>query len=299
LEVNFLGTGAGLPSVERGLACVALKYGGQIILFDCGEGAQRQMMKARIGFGRKMQIFITHLHGDHVLGIPGLLQTMSLLDRREKLEVYGPQGLAEFITTVKEQLQFHLRYPLEVCEIGAGTAYKGEDFKIQARWVEHTVPTLAYAFIENERPGKFHPDKAKKLQIPKGPLWHKLQHGRAVKLEGGRVVKPEEVVDPPSPGVKIVYSGDTRPCRGILTLAKGANLLIHECTFGDEFRERAETELHSTPGQAATLAKKAGVERLILTHISGRYKDPSPLIEQARAVFRNVEVAEDFMRVTL
>ncbi len=299
MEVRFLGTGAGLPSVERGLACVALRYGGQLILFDCGEGAQRQMMKAKIGLGRRMKIFVTHLHGDHVLGIPGLLQTLSLLDRREKLEIYGPEGLAAFITTVRDQLHFDLRYPLEVWEIGAGVAYKGEGFRILARWVEHSVPTLAYAFVEDERPGKFHPDKALRLQIPKGPLWSRLQHGKAVRFEGGRVIMPEEVVDPPRPGVKIVYSGDTRPCRSLVALAKGADLLIHESTFGDEFRVRAETELHSTPGQVAALAKKAGVKRLILTHISARYKDPSPLVDQAREAFGNVDVAEDFRRIVI
>ncbi|MEM3737594.1 MAG: ribonuclease Z [Candidatus Bathyarchaeia archaeon] len=299
MEVIFLGTGAGVPSVERGLACIALKYEGQLILFDCGEGAQRQMMRAHLGFGRRMKVFVTHLHGDHVLGVPGLLQTMSLLDRREKLEVYGPEGLAKFIATVKDQLRFNLRYPLEVLEVGEGVACRGEGFKIQARWVEHTIPTLAYAFIEDKKPGKFHPEKALELQIPKGPMWHRLQHGRAVKLPGGRVVKPEEVVEPPSPGVKIVYSGDTRPCRCLTALAEEADLLIHESTFGDEFREAAEAELHSTPSQAATLAKKAKVKRLILTHVSARYRDPSILVSQAREVFESVEVAEDFMRVIL
>ncbi|MFH1328527.1 MAG: ribonuclease Z [Candidatus Bathyarchaeota archaeon] len=299
MQVIFLGTGGGLPSVGRGLPCTALRYEGQIILFDCGEGTQRQMMRMKVGFSKKMKIFITHIHGDHLLGVPGILQTMSLLDRREKLEIYGPKGVSDFILMIKKHLRFGLRFPVEVFDVGAGIVCKENSFRVIAKWVEHSVPTLAYAFVENKKPGKFHPDKALKLGIPKGPLWHRLQHGKSVKLAGDKIIEPREVADPSRPGVKIVYSGDTRPCDGVARLARSVDLLIHDCTFDNDLADRAESDLHSTPKQAATVAKNAEVKKLVLTHISARYKDSSILLRQAKKVFKRVYVAEDFMKIEL
>ncbi len=161
------------------------------------------------------------------------------------------------------------------------------------------IPNLAYAFVENKKPGKFHPEKALELGVPKGPLWHKLQHGKKVKLKNGRIIEPSQVVEPPKPGIKIVYSGDTKPCKNVLKLAKNADLLIHECTFDDSLAEKAEVEWHSTPTGVAELAKKASVKNLVLTHVSARYKNAKIFLEQAKKIFPNVRVAEDLMRIEL
>ena len=295
----FLGTSAGIPSVERGLPSVALKYGRWILLFDCGEGTQRQMMKARIGFMKPMKIFISHLHGDHVFGLLGLLQTMNLLGREEKLEVYGPKGIRDFLEAGVDHSIAELKFPLKVSEVKGGIIVREQNFKVRARKVRHSIPTFAYSFEERERPGKFDVEAALKLGVPKGPLWGRLQQGKSVKLPDGRIIKPEQVVGPPRPGLKIVYSGDTKPCQALLQLARNADILIHECTFDDELAERAEAEFHSTPSGAAQLALKAGVKRLILTHISTRYRDASLLAEQAKKIFPETLAAEDFLKIEL
>lgn len=299
VSIVFLGTSAGIPSVERSLPSVALRYERWLLLFDCGEGTQRQMMQAKVGFMKPMKIFISHLHGDHVFGLFGLLQTMNLLGRRERLEVYGPKGLKSLLESGRECSISELRFPLEVREVGEGVIVREKGFKVKARWAEHSLPNLAYLFEEDKRPGKFHVEKALELGVPEGPLWRRLQHGRKVKLPDGRVVEPSQVVDPPRPGIKIAYSGDTRPCRAVAALAREADLLIHECTFGDELADRAEAEFHSTPSGAAQVALKAKAKRLILTHISTRYRRADLLKEQAEKVFTPVDVAEDFMRIEL
>jgi len=299
LYIVFLGTGGGVPTPERSLSSFILNYEGQILMFDCGEGTQHQMVKAKIGFGKETKIFITHLHGDHVLGLPGLIQTMSLLGRTKKLEIFGPKGLKEFLEASRTYIQFNLRFPVEIKEAKEGVIYKNKKFKVLARWAEHSIPNLAYAFVENKKPGKFHPEKALELGVPKGPLWHKLQHGKKVKLKNGRIIEPSQVVEPPKPGIKIVYSGDTKPCKNVLKLAKNADLLIHECTFDDSLAEKAEVEWHSTPTGVAELAKKASVKNLILTHVSARYKNTKIFLEQAKKIFPNVRVAEDLMRIEL
>lgn len=284
-----------MPTLKRKLPSLILFYEGENLMFDCGEGTQIQMIKAKIGMGKKMKIFITHLHGDHVLGVPGLIQTMSLLGRQNELEIYGPKGLRDFIDAARTYIKFNLRFPLKVEEIGEGVVFKGRKYKIIAKMAEHSIPNLIYAFIENRKPGKFHPEKALKLKIPKGPLWRKLQLGRKVKLPNGRIIHPREVTDEPKQGMKIIYSGDTKPCANILKLARKANLLIHECTFDDSLAEKADVEWHSTPSEIATLARKADVKKLILTHISARYRKPKNILDQTKKIFRNVLVAEDLM----
>ncbi len=298
MEVFFLGTSASVPTPSRGLPCIAVRRRGELILFDCGEGAQRQMMRAGVGFSRKMRVFITHLHGDHVLGLAGLLQTMSLMGREDKLYVYGPRGLKGFIEAVKEALGFSLTYEVEVNEVGEGVICRGEGYVVEAAYVEHSTPTLAYALIEDPRPGRFMPERAEELGVPRGPLWKLLQRGEAVEVEG-RVVRPEDVMGPPRRGLKIAYSGDTAYCEAMVKLAKGADLLIHEATFDDSLADKAAEEKHSTASQAAEVARLAGVKRLVLTHISPRYHDPSLLLNQASKVFKEVVVAEDFLRVEL
>ena len=300
LHVIFLGTGGSVPTSSRGLPAVLIVRKGEQIMFDCGEGVQRQMIKAKTGFHRKMKVFITHMHGDHVLGLPGLLQTMALLDRERKLDVYGPPGIKRFLEDIRETVQFVLTFPMEIHEIHeAGVVCEEQEYAVQAVWANHAIPSLAYALVEKPRPGKFHPEKAKVLGVPEGPLWSKLQHGHKAKLQDGRVVKPEDVTGPLRLGRKIVYTGDTRPFKGFVKFAAGADLLIHDATLDDELAERAEEDGHSTPDQAAKHAKKAKVKQLILTHISARYDDTSILLEQAQKIFKNTQVAEDFMKIEI
>jgi len=269
-------------------------------MFDCGEGVQRQMIKTKTGFHRKMKVFITHMHGDHVLGLPGLMQTMALLDRERKLEVYGPTGIKRFIEAIRETVQFVLTFPIEIHEIEeADIVCEEKEYTIKAVWANHVIPNLAYALVEKPRPGKFHPEKAKAIGVPEGPLWSKLQHGHEVKLPNRRVIKPEQVVGLPRPGRKIVYTGDTRPFKGFVKFAAGADLLIHDATLDDDLVEKAEEDGHSTPSQAAENAEKAKVKQLVLTHISARYDDTSALLEQARKNFKNAQVAEDLMKIEI
>ena len=298
LSVIFLGTSGSTPTPQRSLPAIAIRRKGEIILFDCGEGAQRQMIMTKLSFHRKMKIFITHMHGDHVLGLPGLIQTMSLFDRQRKLEIYGPKGLKEFIDVIQRTVQYTLTFPLEIHEIEKpGTICEEGEYAILAEEADHVIPSFAFALVEKPRPGKFYPEKARELGIPEGPLWSKLQKGHSVTLPDGRKIKPSEVVGPPRPGRKIVYSGDTRPCMNVVRLARNADLLIHDATLDDELFDKAYEDGHSTPSQVAEIAKKANVRRLVLTHISARYRSAEKLLEQAKRIFPNVLIAEDFMKI--
>lgn len=300
LQVIFLGTAGSIPTTQRALPAIAVKRKSEVLLFDCGEGAQRQMIRAKVGFHKKTKIFITHMHGDHVLGLPGLLQTMALLDRTQELRIYGPVGIKAFINAIEETVQFARIFPIAITEItDEGIICEEKEYAVQAVKANHVVDALAYALIEKTRPGRFNQEKASKLGVPEGPLWSKLQHGESVKLPNNKLVRPDDVLGKPRLGRKIVYTGDTRPSRALVKLAKNADLLIHEATLGDELKERADEDGHSTPSEAAEIAKKAKVKRLILTHVSARYKASDTLLEQARKTFKNVAVAEDFMRIEL
>ena len=300
LRVIFLGTAGSVPTPKRSLPAIVIQRKGELLIFDCGEGIQRQMIQASVGFHRRTKIFITHMHGDHVLGLPGLLQTMALLDRERKLEIYGPPGIEAFVKATQQTVQFNLTFPLEIREVKDANIVCGEnEYEIHAVWADHVVPTLAYALIEKPRPGRFNLEKAKALGIPEGPLWSKLQHGSAVKFPNGQVVKSEEVVGPQRPGRKIVYSGDTRPSENVAELAMNADLLIHDGTFDDELTDKAYEDGHSTASQAAETANKAKVKWLILTHVSARYKNPDVLVEQARKIFLKTDIAEDFVKIGL
>jgi ribonuclease Z len=300
MHVIFLGTAGSVPTPDRSLPAVLVKRGNEQLMFDCGEGVQRQMIRAKVGFHKKMKIFVSHMHGDHVLGLPGLLQTMALMDRQKKLEIYGPEGINQFLECVRESLQFGLTFPVEIHEIyDAGIICQEKDYEVEAAKSNHVTPSLAYAFVEKPRPGKFYPEKARALGIPEGELWSKLQHGDTVKLPDGRFVSPEEVLGSPRQGRKIVYTGDTRPFKGFAKFAAGADLVIHDSTFDDALGEKAEVDGHSTPSQAGQQAKKAKAKKLVLTHISARYADAGLLLEQARKVFKNALVAEDFMELEL
>lgn len=298
MQVIFLGTAASIPTATRALASVVVKRKNEVLMFDCGEGVQRQMIKAGVGFHKKMKVFVSHLHGDHVLGLPGLLQTMSLLDRERKLEVYGPVGIKAFIEAIQRTVQFALTFPVEIHEIDdEGLVCEEKEYEVKMARTDHVITSLAYSLIEKPRPGRFNPEKAKALGVPEGPLWSRLQRGERVKTSTGKIARPSQVVGAPRLGRKIVYSGDTRQTESMMKLAENADLLIHEATFDDELLEKAQEDGHSTPTQAAETAKKAKAKRLILTHLSSRYRSSQALLEQARKIFPNTGVAEDFMKI--
>jgi ribonuclease Z len=296
LKAVFLGTSGSMPTPERSSSSVAILIGRSVTLLDCGEGTQRQMVAAHIGFSRVKLIFITHLHGDHVLGTPGLLQSMTLQRREEPLVVFGPPGTYAFLQGVSNTLGGP-GFPVTVQEIiEPGVVHQSKGFTVECCRAEHRLMAWSYAVAEKPRPGRFHPEMARRLGVPEGKLWKRLQDGEEVEV-GDVVVKPRDVCDAPRPGRRIVYTGDTKPSENVVELARGADLLIHEATFGDELAERAAEDGHSTVSQAASVAAKAGVKRLILTHISSRYGDTAPLLEAARKIFSNTSIAEDLREV--
>ena len=292
-----MGTAGSFPTANRSLSAVAVRRKGELILLDCGEGTQQRINRAKIGFRPKMKILVTHLHGDHILGIPGILQTMSLFDRKSSLKIYGPEGIGDFIKCIKQTVRFELTFPVEVHEVSEGIICREEEYTIHAAWMEHSVPCLAYALVESDRSGRFYPEKATSLGVPEGFLWSSLQSGSDVTLPDGRVVRAGEVVGPSRRGRKLVYAVDTRPCDAVLRLAEGADLLIYEATLDDSLAEKAVENYHSTPSQGAEIAKEAGVRMLMLTHISGRYDSMDGFLGKAREIFLSTQIAEDLMVV--
>ncbi len=299
MQITFLGTGGSIPTPKRGLSAAAIRRKNELLLFDCGEGTQRQMIQAGIGFHRKAKVFVTHMHGDHVLGLPGLLQTMSLLGRTNELEIYGPHGIKEFVDAINKTVRFTLTFLVKIFEINEGMVCEEKEYRVYAIQSGHINPSLSYALIENPRPGRFYTKKARVLGVPEGQLWSKLQSGESIKLVDGRIVEPKMVLGASRSGRKIVYTGDTGPSEPLVKLAQDADLLIHESTFEDELRKRALEDGHSTPSMAAETAKEARVKRLVLTHFSARYKDANLLLQQAKKIFVNTEVAEDFLKLEL
>jgi ribonuclease Z len=299
MQITFLGTGGSVPTVQRGLSAVALRRKKELMLFDCGEGTQRQMTNAKVGFHKLTKVFITHMHGDHVLGLPGLLQTMSLMGRTDELKIFGPKGIKEFIDGFNRTVRYTLTFPVAVTEIQQGVVCEEEEYVVTGVQSGHMEPSLSYALTEKTRPGRFYTKKAKALGVPEGELWSELQKGKPVKLANGKIIMPEMVLGEPRAGRKIVYTGDTGASDAVVELAKDADLLIHESTFEDELKEKALENGHSTPRMAAQTAKAAKVKRLVLTHISARYKNSDVLLEQAKQVFEETEVAEDFMKLEL
>jgi ribonuclease Z len=300
IRVIFLGTSAAVPTAQRSLPAIMLQREGEQIMFDCGEAVQRQMICAKVGLHKKQKIFITHMHGDHVLGLPGLLQTMALMDRKKPVEVYGPVGLERFLECLRETLQFGLTFPVIIHEISEpGIICEEEEYHVEAEHSNHAIVGFSFAFIEKPRLGKFHPEKANALKVPQGEAWGKLQRGVEYIFPDGRAVKAEDVAGPPRIGRKIVYSGDTRPFDNFIEFAQGADLVIHEATFDDALVEKAQLDGHSTPSQAANQAKLANAKSLILTHLSARYTETSLLLEQATKIFPKTIVAQDFLEIEL
>lgn len=294
MRVITLGTGAGRPTLRRASSAVVLEYTGQVILFDCGEGTQLQLMKSPLHWGALRAVFIGHLHGDHVNGLPGLLGTMSLSDRREPLVVFGPKGIREFLHIHQKFQSMLLRYPLEIREIeAAGVIYRGEGFQVETLALRHSIPCWGYLFREDRQRGRFDGAKADREGIPDGPLRGELTRGNPITLEDGRRFEPKDFIGPSRPGRTVAYCLDTKPCEQAVRLADAVDLLIYEATFGSEHQDEAHDWGHSTAADGARIAREAGAKRLILTHISQRYSETETLLEEARRIFKEVGIASD------
>lgn len=293
MQVVFLGTGGSWPSPERNVSALAVKMGREVILFDCGEGTQRQLMISSVSFMQIRKIFITHFHGDHFLGLPGLIQSMSLNNRETPLEIYGPEGTIELVHILLELGYFTPTYAVMLHDVQPGDVLEFEDYMVKVAEANHCVPTLAYSLEENERPGKFDKSEALELGIPEGKLFSQLQSGKTVEVNG-KTFTPEMVLGPPRRGRKFVYTGDTGPSKIIEELAGDADVLVHDATADSSLEEKANEYGHSTARQAAEIAKAANVKLLILTHISPRYENGKKLLDDAKDVFENVVVADDF-----
>jgi ribonuclease Z len=292
LDIVFLGTSASVPTPARAPAALLIRRGGERLLFDCAEGTQRQLMRSVLGLPELEEVFLTHFHADHTLGLPGMLKTFSLRQRELPLTIYGPPGLRDLYRSL-DRLIGRLSYPVELEEVRGGEALEREGYRILGIPVHHGVSALGYALVEDERPGEFDPSGADALGIPFGPERGMLQRGESVTLADGRVVTPDTVVGAPRPGRRIVITGDTAPVDTVRILSEDADVLVHEATFTEEERARAADTLHSTARQAAEIARDARVRLLALTHVSPRYFG-SDLAAEAQAVFAATVVPRDF-----
>ena len=297
LTATFLGTGAATPTVDRNVAGLAVQREGETILFDCGEGNQRQMMRYGVGFSFT-EIFFTHYHADHILGVTGLLRTMGLQDRTAPVILYGPKGAQRVLGAAIALGVERNKFPVEIREVRPGDRLERAQYDIVVFETDHRPDTVGFALAEHTRLGRFNPDRAREMGIPEGPLWGRLHKGETIVLEDGRTVAPADLVGAPRRGRTLVYSGDTRPSLTVVEAARGADLLIHEATFGSDELERAKETGHSTAAEAARVAVEAGARRLVLTHISPRYtRDAPELLAEARAIFPVTVVARDGMTV--
>jgi ribonuclease Z len=297
LSITLLGTGAACPSVERNVAALALAREGETLLFDCGEGTQRQMMRYGTSFAFR-EIFFTHYHADHMLGVTGLMRTMGLQDRTAGVTLYGPRGAGRLLGAAIGLGIERNRFPIDIVELQAGDRIRRDEYDILVFPTDHRADTVGYALAEHRRLGRFNPERARKLGVPEGPLWGRLHRGESVELLDGRRINPAEMVGEPRRGRTVVYTGDTRPSLAVVEAARGADLLVHDSTFGEEERERAIETGHSTAAQAAEVAREAGVRQLVLTHISPRYtRDAPELLAEAKAVFPDSIVARDGLTV--
>lgn len=298
MRLVFLGTSAAQPTPERGLSCICLEKEGEILMFDAGEGAQISYLKSGLGWNKKMKIFVTHLHGDHCIGILGLLQTMTLQNRTEPMEIYGPDGIEEFIAANIKVLNFGLSFPVMITTVREGTVVNEKTYTINSCEADHSVISYSYLFQEKDKPGRFFPDKAKELGVPEGELWHKLQTGQDIQV-GDKIVKSSDVLGEKRPGKRIGISGDTRPTKKLEEFFKDCDYLSFDSTFSHELQDKALETHHSTAKEAADLAKKANVSNLILTHFSARYNDESVLLEEAKTIHSSVIAAKDLLEIEI
>jgi len=302
MKIIFLGTGAAVPSKTRKLSSIAImrKNSGEILIFDAGEGMQYQLINAQLNIMKITKIFISHLHGDHIFGLPGLILTLRMYQRTKPLHLYGPPGIKQYLAAVNSiSGVLDTEFELNISEIEERLVVEEKEYVIESTLADHGIDTFAFSIVEKPNPGKFFPEKARKLGIPEGQLWSKLKAGESIQLQDGRIINSSEVVGTSRPGRKITYSVDTRPTKSIVLLSKNSDILIHEATFDDSLLEKAIQTGHCTAGEAAKIAKDAQVKQLILTHISTRYKDTALLYEQATKIFPNTIIAQDFMEVRL
>ena len=296
--LTFLGTGAGIPSRFRNVSSLAICFPNkrnETWLFDCGEGTQHQILQTKLSPVKIRNIFISHLHGDHLYGLPGIIGTRSALGAKSQLTIYGPTGLQTFIETALKTSQIQLTYPLEIIEIEDGMSLTINQFQLQIRLLKHRIPSYGFRLTCPDRPGKLDHQRLIELGIPPGPIYGELKKGKTIQLEDGRVINGKEFVSPPIPGHVVVYLGDTMPCPNAVQLAHHADLLIHEATFSHSFAEKAVIHQHSTTIEAAKVAAQAEVQTLILTHFSNRYheKDLQELLQEAQSIFPQTLVAKD------
>lgn len=304
LNLTFLGTGAGIPSRLRNVSSLAICFPdlrNETWLFDCGEGTQQQILQTTIKPPKIRRIFISHLHGDHLFGLPGIVSTRSALDEKTPLIIYGPQGITTFVQTVLDISHTHLCYPLEIVEIEDGMDLKIDQHQLRIRLLEHGIPSYGFRLLEPDHPGKIDQHRLIQLGVHPGPIYRELKKGKTVQLEDGRVIDGKQFLSSPTPGKVVVYLGDTRPSQNAIQLAHQADLLIHEATFAQALAQKAIHYRHSTTIEAAQIAKQAEAKRLILTHISNRYQesDFDLLLSEARSIFPQTYIARDLWTYTL
>jgi len=298
MKLVYLGTSAAAPTPERSLTCICLVRENEVLMFDAGEGAQVAYLKAGLPWNKKMKIFVTHLHGDHCLGILGLLQTMSMQKRTESLEIYGPAGIEEFITANIKVLNFGLPFPVFITIVEEGDVVNEKKYRISCCEAQHGIPAFSYCFEENEKPGVFYPEKAKELGIPEGKMWQELQNGNSVEVNGVKI-DSSQVTGDKRPGKKIGISGDTRPTEKLQNFFTNSDYLSFDCTFSFDLKDRAIETNHGTAKEAAELAKNANVKNLILTHFSARYSDESVLLDEAKQIHESVIAAKDLLEIEI
>jgi ribonuclease Z len=301
MRVIPLGTSSGKPTLKRNVSALAVAREAEWLLFDCGEGTQMQIARAGLSPSRLSAVFITHLHGDHFNGLAGLLSTMGLDRRTRDLGLTGPQGIREYLDMLERLRVAFLTYPVELREFGSlpesTVVYETAEYSVSAVALDHRLFALGYRVDERPRPGRFNVEQARKLGVPEGPLWGRLQSGEDVRLNDNSVVRSSDVMGAARPGKSIAYCLDTRPCPMAVELARDVDLLIHEATYTEEFVSEAQQYGHSTAAQAARTARDAGARRLLITHFSTRFPDPTPLLQEARAIFPDTILAEDLMEI--
>lgn len=296
MEITFLGTGAMVPTAERNHCSFLLEYRDEGIMFDCGEGTQRQLKKAKISPAKITKILISHWHGDHVLGIPGLIQTMAACEYSKTLDIYGPIGSKEFFSKMFNSFILDAKISVKVHEVNEGVFFENEWFKLEAKPLRHSSRCLAFSFIEKDR-RRINMDYMKKFALQQHPIMKELQNGKDIEWKGNKIKADDAtfVVK----GKKIVYVADTALCMGAVDIAKDADILICEATLAEDMKDKAEISKHLTSSQAGEIAKEAGVKKLILTHFSPRYKTVTHIRDEAKKVFKNVSCAKDFMKIKL
>lgn len=302
MHITFLGTSSGVPTRARNVSSIALRLPqrAEIWLFDCGEGTQHQFLRSDLKVSQISRIFITHLHGDHIFGLTGLLASCGLAGNAKRIDIYGPAGLSDYLQACVRYSQTHFSYPVKVHTIQPGMIFEDEEYQVVCGYLKHRVTALGYRIIEKDKPGRFDVEKAQQLGIPPGPIYAQLKQGKTVTLPDGRMVRGSELCGEPHIGRKFVYCTDTVFCDGAVELAQDADVLVHEATFAHQDAEMAFQRLHSTSTMAAQVALSAGVKQLIMTHFSPRYAPGNSivlddLLKEARAIFPNTEMAYDFL----